>query len=126
MSWCKCILFSFVCEQLLILVTMDDPFELHDIRGYTGNADAETAYEIPRTSGDKENEYVKISTLSETLSEPIPKREDVEQRNCNVQISKPISDAAAIRKLTIFCFVLMGMVIISSGTTGVLIHTLVS
>ena len=104
---------------------MDEPTELHDVVGYTDTTDVDTVYEIPAASRDDENDYMKINTLAETMTESMNDRDNAVQKVDKVDVSKPGADDAAMRRLKIFCGILLALVIISSGTSGALIHTLV-
>ena len=99
---------------------MDEPIELHDGVGYTDTTD-----KIPDASRDDENEHMKINTLAETMTESMNDKDNAIQKIDKVDVSKPGTDDAAMRRLKIFCGILLALVIISSGTSGALIHTLV-
>ena len=105
---------------------MDEPIELQDLVLNSSNKDAETAYEILDTSRDDVNDYMRIDKLAETITQPVNDRDNAAQRVDKADVSKQGTDAVAVRKLKIFCIILTTMVLISSGTTGALIHTLVS
>ena len=68
---------------------------------------------------------MKIHTLAETMTVSINDHENAVQRDQWVEVHKPETDAATLRKFKLFCVIQMTMVILSSVTFGVLIHTLV-
>ena len=55
---------------------MDEPVELHDIVGHTASVGKGTVYEILEAFKDDENEYIKISTLAETMTDSSTDRDN--------------------------------------------------
>ena len=100
---------------------MDEPIELHHIMENTASVVDETTYETPVASRDEEHEYMKIDTVAERRTRDKPTR-NVD----GVDVSKPSTDAYALRKVQIFCLILLVMLVISSTTIGVLINMMVS
>ena len=105
---------------------MDEPIELYNIMAHTTSVVDETTYETPVASRDEEHEYMKIDTVAERMTTSRAHR-DIPTRNVDgVDVSKPSTDAYALRKVQIFCLILLVMLVISSVTIGVLINMMVS
>ena len=118
-------MFIHLLNVVLYLSRMGEPVELHDVMGRTAGVDNETVldYEIPAASRSDENVY---NTLAETVT-PSSKIGDNPSENVNEEaVFKPGTYAFALRKVQIFCLILSVMLVISSVTIGVFIHTLVS
>ena len=105
---------------------MDDPIELHNIMEQTTSIVDETTYETPVARRDEENEYMRIDTVAERMTTSRMSRDKPTRNADGVDVGKPSTDAGALKKLQIFCLVLLVMLIISSVTIGVLVNTLVS
>ena len=105
---------------------MDEPIELYNIMAHTTSVVDETTYETSVASRDEEHEYMKIDTVAERMTTSRTPR-DIPTRNVDgVDVSKPSTDAYALRKVQIFCLILLVMLVISSVTIGVLINMTVS
>ena len=107
---------------------MGEPVALHDITGRTATVDDGAVYEIPAISNEDENGYMKINTLAEsmhTFSHGATNDHHTKQVEGD-DVSKPGNDAATLRKVQIFCGILLILLIINSVTIGVFIHMLVS
>ena len=83
---------------------MDESVELHDVVGYVANP----VYNTPNDDGSNDH------------------GENAVKMDGKVDVSKTGTDAAEMKKLKLFCVILLVMIIVSSGTIGALIHTLVS
>ena len=115
-----------VIAYLFFFCRMDEPIELHQIMEHTTSVVDETAYETPVASRDEENEYMKIDTLAERMTTSRTTRDNPTRNDGGVDVSKPSPDAYALRKVQIFCLILLVMLVISSVTIGVLINMMVS
>ena len=105
---------------------MNESVELRDIIGNTFNVNDETQYEVPTLSRDDENEYTKICSLAKTSTDSNTIRANPISNADRVDVPKPAIDATALKKVYLFCFILLTMIVILSVTTGVLAYTLVS
>ena len=105
---------------------MDEPIELHHIMEHTTSVEDENTYETPIASRDEENEYMKIDTVAERMTTSRTTRDKPTRNVDGVDVSKPSTDAYALRKVQIFCLILLVMLVISSATIGVLINMMVS
>ena len=85
--------------MFLSFIKMDETVELHDVAGYVANPVYDTS------NGHGEN---------------------AGKMDGKVDVSMTGTDAAEMKKLKVFCVILLVMIIVSSGTIGALIHTLVS
>ena len=104
---------------------MDGPIELHDIMEHTTSVVDET-YITPVTSRDEENVYMEMDTVADRMTTSRMSRDKPTRNVDRVDVSKPSTDAYALRKVQIFCLVLLVMLVISSVTIGVLINMMVS
>ena len=104
---------------------MDEPIELHNIMELTTSVVDETTYETPVASRE-EHEYMKIDTVAERMTTSRTTRDKPTRNVDGVDVSKPSTDAYALRKVQIFCLILLVMLVISSATTGVLVNMMVS
>ena len=105
---------------------MDEPIELPHIMEHTTSVVDETTYETPVTSKDEETEYMKIDTVAERMTTSRTTRDKPTRNVDGVDVSKPSTDTYALRKVHIFCLILLVMLVISSVTIGVLINMMVS
>ena len=105
---------------------MDEPIELQAIMEHTTSVVDETTYVTPVASRAEDNEYMKIDEVAERMTTS-GTTIDTPTRNVDgVDVGKPSTDAFALRKVQIFCLVLLTMIVISSVTIGVLINMMVS
>ena len=104
---------------------MDGPIELHDIMEHTTSVVDET-YITPVTSRDEENVYMEMDTVADRMTTSRMSRDKPKRNVDRVDVSKPSTDAYALRKVQIFCLILLAMLVISSVTIGVLINMMVS
>ena len=114
----------FISE--VVLIKMTEAIEFHDITGRTVSANDEVVYELPETSRDDENEYMKISTLAETAIDPITSKDNPAVNVDRVVVPKPEIDTATLKKVYFFCVIVLIMIIIIFVSIGVLTYTLVS
>ena len=105
---------------------MDAPIELHDIMEQTTNVVDETTYETPVASRDEEHPYMKIDTVAERMTTSRTARDKPTRNDGKVDVSKPPTDVYGLRKVQIFCLILLVMLVTSSVTIGVLINMMVS
>ena len=105
---------------------MDEPIELQNIMAHTTSIADETTYETPVASRDEEHEYMKIDTVAERMTTSRTTRDKPTRNVDGVDVSKSSTDAYALRKVQIFCLILLVMLVISSATIGVLINMMVS
>ena len=105
---------------------MDEPIELHHIMEHTTSVVDETTYETPVASRDEENEHMKIDTVAERMATSRTTRDKPTRNVDGVDVSKPSTDAYALRKVQIFCLILLVMLVFSLATIGVLINMMVS
>ena len=103
---------------------MDEPIELHIMEHTTSVVD-ETTYETPVASRDEEHDYMKIDTVAERMTTSRTTRDKPTRNDDGVDVSKPSTDASALRKVQIFCLILLVMLVISWATIGVLINMMV-
>ena len=103
---------------------MDEPIELHIMEHTTSVVD-ETTYETPVASRDEEHDYMKIDTVAERMTTSRTTRDKPTRNDDGVDVSKPSNDASALRKVQIFCLILLVMLVISWATIGVLINMMV-
>ena len=97
---------------------MEVPVELHDIKSH------DSEYETPTASRNEENEYTRIGSMAETYGGP---KTVGETSNADkVRASKTETDKAALKKVYIFCGVLLALLVILAVTIGILTYTLVS
>ena len=108
---------------------MGEPVELHDIIGSTLNDTGENAYEFLQASIDEgQYENLRINTVNgpstgtNTVSDNHTRTID----NDSVTRLQCCKHVSTVRQLQILCAVLLAIVIISSGTIGVLIVKQVS
>ena len=104
---------------------MDEPIDLHIMEHTTSVVD-ETTYETPVASRDEENEYMNIDTVADRMTTSRMSRDKPTRNVDGVDVGKPSTDAGALRKLQIFCLVLLVMLVISTATMGVLVNMMVS
>ena len=120
-------LFGFI-KDVICFLKMGEPVALHDITGRRANVDDGTIYEIPAISKEDENGYMKINTLAEsmTTSSHGTTRDHHTKYVEGDDVSKPRNDAATLRKIQLFCAILLALLIINSVTIGVFIQVIVS
>ena len=99
---------------------MDMPIALGDIKGQVVGGNDESAYEVPMTPRGDVNEYTKIGSFADNLtnlrtSGETPKADMV----------TPETVTAALKKIYLICGVLLTLIVILSVAIGVLTHTLV-
>ena len=113
---------------------MGEPVELHDIIGSTLNDTGENAYEFLQASIDEgQYENLRINTVDgpSTGTNTVSDNHTRNKGNDSV-VSGSVSrvqccqHVSTVRQLQILCAVLLTIVIISSGTIGVLIKKQVS
>ena len=94
-----------MCPDLyLSFLKMDEPVELHDMVEYGANP----VYDTINKDGSNDH------------------GENAGKMDGKVDVSKTGTDATEMKKLKLFCVILLVMIIVSSVTIGTLIHTLVS
>ena len=106
---------------------MEEPVELHDIRSHVTNfnVDNESEYEIPTTSRNEETEYTRIGSMAETCRDPGTTRKTSNADKVR-RVSRTDTDIAALKKVYIFCVMLLAILVILAVIIGVLTYTLVS
>ena len=100
---------------------MEEHVELHEIKSHVNN---ESEYEIPTASRNEENEYTRIGSMAETSGNPSTtgKTSNADK----VHVSRTETDIAALKKVYIFCGVLLAILVTLVVIIGVLTYTLVS
>ena len=104
---------------------MDEPIELHDIMEHTPSVVDETTYITPVASRDEENVYKEMDTVAERMTTSRMPRDTPTRNADRVDVGKPSTDASTLRKVQIFCLILLVMLVISWATIGVLINMMV-
>ena len=91
---------------------MGELVELDDVLARTADVDNETVldYEIPAATRSDENVY---NTLAETVTTSSKIRDNPSENANEEAVFKPETDAFALRKVQIFCLILLVMLVIS-------------